>query len=391
MLLIGSYLVYGLIISLMMYNASRVLNRRFIPKNTWDFITDRNYIVPIVLFALFASIRWRVGVDCNAYINAFYTYDEQWLMGKGELGYLFLIRFFRFFHASHVPFFFVLALLQISFVYFTFKKEPYVLLFFSLFLFMTGEYWSWMNGVRQIIACSVFIYATYLIANRKWLFAVMTILFASLFHRSAIILFPLAIIFSGTKIYIANRYLQLILVTVSLLFMGSSVTSDISVIIENVMNFIGYGDTQEHMTETIIEKNFGLRSILMLASNLIVIWYSPKLFGYYKSKHFNIMYNLYFIGVCLSLVFYGNHGIERFLMYFRCFTPIILSYCAYYFFKHRSEMSKLIGFVAIILFLFVRTSYEFYEATTRPSEECILYKTVIFNKVPKGTYDLELW
>ena len=157
------------------------------------------------------------------------------------------------------------------------------------------------------------------------------------------------------------------------------------------MNMIGYGDSQEHMTETIIEKNFGFRSIMLLASNMIVIWNSPKLAMYYKSNHFNIMYNLYFFGVCLSLVFYGNHGIERFLMYFRCFTPVILSYCAYYFYKHKSDMSKLLAFVAIISLLTMRTLYEFYDAGNRPAEECTLYKTIFFHNVPKGTYNLELW
>lgn len=391
MLLTTSLIVYGLLIFIMMYNANRVLKRHFVPTKFITFISDWNYLFPIFAFALLAGIRWRVGVDCNAYMNSFYTFDEQWLMGKGELGYLFLMKSFRFFHTSHVPFFFLLAALQIGFVYYSFKQTPYVLLFFPLFLFISGEYWSWMNGVRQVIACCIFVYVTYQMSIKRWWVSIIMILIATMFHRSAFVLLPLALIFSVPKIYISNRYIQLGIVGLSFLFMGSALTSHFSGIVENVMNVIGYGDTQEHMTETIIEKNFGFRSILLLASNLIVIWNSPKLAMYYKSNHFNIMYNLYFFGVCLSLVFYGNHGIERFLMYFRCFTPVILSYCAYYFYKHKSDMSKLLAFVAIISLLTIRTLYEFYDAGNRPAEECTLYKTIFFHNVPKGTYNLELW
>ena len=391
MTFVFSLIVYGLLIFIMMYNANRVLVRRFIPNNFSSFLLDRNYLIPILFFCLVSCIRWRVGVDCNSYMAQFYDYDEQWLIGKGESGYLFLIRFFRFFHASHVPFFFVLAYLQIVFIYYTFKNVQYVLLFFPLFLVLTGEFWVWMNGVRQVISCCIFVYVTYQVSLKKWWLSIIMILIATLFHKSAFVLLPLSLIFCIPRIYISNKYFQIFLVGLSFMFMGTSITSHLSEVIENVMNMIGYGDSQEHMTETIIEKNFGFRSILLLASNMIVIWNSPKLAMYYKSNHFNIMYNLYFFGVCLSLVFYGNHGIERFLMYFRCFTPVILSYCAYYFYKHKSDMSKLLAFVAIISLLTIRTLYEFYDAGNRPAEECTLYKTIFFHNVPKGTYNLELW
>lgn len=374
-----------------MYNANCVLKRNYIPNKISSFITYSNYIIPILLFCLITSIRWRVGVDCNAYMSQYYIFNERWLVNKGELGYLSLIRFFRLIHASHVPLFFVLSFLQIFFIYYSFRNRPYVLLFFPLFLFLTGEFWVWMNGVRQVIAFCVFVYVTYLVSTKRLWIALVMILVASLFHRSAFILLPLILIFSIPRIYIANRYIQIVLVLISCSLIGSSVSSHFSNIIDNVMNLIGYGATQAHMTETIIEKSFGFRSILLLISNLFLIWESQRLATYYNSRHFNIMYNLYFFGFCLSLVFYGNHGIERFLMYCTCFAPVIFSYFAYYLYKHRSEMAKLLTLVAIITFLSMRTIYEFYEASRRPAEETTLYKTILFNEVPTGTYYLELW
>lgn len=386
MLILQSLLVYGFMIWVMTYNAKRVLKRRFIPQNFKQFITDKNILIPILIFSLVASIRWGVGVDCNSYMVGFYGYGLGTQAEKGEWAFVYLQSFFQRLHLSHVPFFFSLALLQIGFLYYGLKEKPWALLFFPLMLVLCGEYWMWMNGVRQMIVCCMFVYITLLMVKKKWWYAIAWICLASFMHRSALVLLPLSLLCLYPKILIPNRWIQLGIVVVCFGAMGSSVSDSIGSLIENVLFIIGYEDgNQIHLIDTIMEKTFGFRSFLLLFANCITIYFSTKMCEFYNSKHFNVMYNFYFIGLCAALVFYGNHGIERFLMYFTFFTPIILSCCAYYLYKHQSKGFNVFCLCCLVGMLLMRTMYEFY-VSSGEKKEYVLYKTILTNDIPSGTY-----
>lgn len=374
----------------MAYNADRVLKRRFIPHNFKQFIMDRNILVPIFVFCFFAAIRWGVGVDCNNYMANFYGWGiDDSSAEKGEWLFVNLRKFFQTFHLSHVPYFFTLVLLQISFVYYGLKDKPWMLLFFPLMLFLCGDYWRWMNGIRQSIVCCMFIYITLQMVNRKWVYAIVWIFLGSLIHKSALILLPLSLLCLYPKILIPNKWIQLGIVVVCYLAMGLSVTKSLSGMVENVLELIGYEDgSQIHMIDTIMEKTFGFRSLLLLGANCVTIYFSTKMRDFYKSTHFNVMYNFYFIGVCAALVFYGNHGIERFLMYFTCFTPIMMSCCAFYLYKHLRKGFYMCCLCCLIGMLAMRTMYEFY-VSSRENVEYTLYKTILTNEIPSGSYFMQ--
>lgn len=385
MLTLQSILVYGFMIWVMTYNANRILKRRFIPQSFIQFITDKNYVIPIIIFCFFASIRWGVGVDCNSYMEDFYDWGiDRREEGKGEWIFLYTREFFRGLHLSHVPFFFVLALMQIGFIYYGLRDKPWILFFFPLMLFLCGEYWMWMNGVRQSIVCCMFVYIINLQVNRKWILSIAWIIIACLMHRSALVLLPLSLFCLYPKILIPNRWIQISIVVACYVAMGLSVTDSLAELIEMTLALVGYEEgSQEHMIETIMDKKFGFRSFLLLFANCITIFFSTKMRDFYKSSHFNVMYNLYFIGVCAALVFYGNHGIERILMYLTCFTPIMLSCCAYYLYKHRRGGLK--GFILISLIgtLLMRTLYDLYSARGNKDER-IFYKTILTHKIPSS-------
>ena len=389
LLILQSIVVYGFMIWVMTYNANLVLKRGVIPQNFKQFITDKNLIVSILIFSFIASIRWGVGVDCNNYMANFYGMGiDDSSADKGEWGFVYLREFFRSLNLSHVPFFFSLALLQIGFLYYGLKNKPWMLLFFPLMLVLCGEYWMWMNGVRQSIVCCMFVYITFLVVEKKWLYAIVWIFLESLMHRSALVLLPLSLLCLYPKVLIPNRWIQLGIVVACYLAMGLSVTKSLAGLVDNALSLVGYEEgRQSHMIESIIEKTFGIRSFMLLFVNCIAIYFSTKMRDFYKSTHFNVMYNFYFIGVCAALVFRGNLGIERFLMYFTCFTPIILSCCAYYLYKQRSKRLNILCLCCLIGALSVRTMYEFYVATGE-KVEYTLYKTIFTNKIPSGTYFL---
>ena len=97
-----------------------------------------------------------------------------------------------------VIYFLVLALIQMVCMAAVFRKfsSSY---WFSIFVFIAStDYMSWMfNGVRQFLAVTVIFAATALIVNKKFIPAVLVILFASTFHQSALLMLPVIFIIQG--------------------------------------------------------------------------------------------------------------------------------------------------------------------------------------------------
>ncbi len=379
MLLFQSIIVYGLMIWVMTYNAKRVFVRNFVPKTFGQFITDKNILVPLIVFSILAAIRWDVGVDCRSYIYDFYEGPNDRLLSKGEILFYGIQDLFKYINLSHVPFFFTIAFIQIAFIYYGIRKEPKALLFFPLMFVLYGTYWFYMNGVRQSLACSIFIFATLLLAEKKYIWAALWILIATLFHRSAYILLLVGVAVYITRNYFISRNIQLIIVAICYVMMGMSIGEGLGELATEMLGFAGYEEgTQEHLLETVFEINFGFRAYLMLFANIIVIFFSNKIRKFYNSTHFNMMYNIYFVGLCMWLMFYGNHGIERINMYLTCFIPVILAYAGYFFYNNKKNSVYKISLYIILVLLSLRTVYHMYDSS-KEAIDFTNYKTILFN------------
>ena len=377
--IVQSILIYGIMLCIMTYNAKRVLARNFTPKTFSQFITDKNIFVPLIVFSILAAIRWDVGVDCRSYIYGFYNVVSDRALSKGEILFYGIQDFFKFINLSHVPFFFTIAFIQIAFIYYGIRKVPNALLLFPLMFVLYGTYWSYMNGVRQSVACSIFIFTTLLLSEKKYIWAATWILIATLFHRSAYILLILGAIVYLTRKYFINRNIQLIIIAICYAMMGMSIGQGLGDIATEMLGFAGYEEgTQEHLLDTVFEMNFGLRAYMMLLPNIIVVFFSNKIRNFYNSAHFNMMYNIYFVGLCAWLLFYGNHGIERISMYLTCFIPVILAYAGYFFYNNKRNSVYKISLYIILVLLSLRTVYDMYDSS-KEAIDFTNYKTIIFN------------
>lgn len=95
-------------------------------------------------------------------------------------------------------YFIIIALVQGTGLFYLFRKysSDYIL---SLFLFVAStDIFSWMfNGIRQFVAVTIILFGTELYLNKKYVPAVALILFASLFHQSALLFIPMLFIAQG--------------------------------------------------------------------------------------------------------------------------------------------------------------------------------------------------
>lgn len=166
---------------------------------------------PLFAFIVFAPIIWMAAN--RGWFADSYNYAQSFLSAPSSFGdipaylatiskdkgyYLFVVVIKQIIGDRYVVYFLVIALLQGIIVLKLFRRYSvnYAL---SVFLFLAStEYVSWMfNGIRQYTAAVIIFAATPLMQKRQNLKLLLIILFASTFHRSALIMIPIVIICQG--------------------------------------------------------------------------------------------------------------------------------------------------------------------------------------------------
>lgn len=346
-------------------------------------LTKSYFLVPILVYCIFAAIRYKVGVDCENYKTIFYDlgqYGYSYIAPNIEPGFKFIANLVYDTTGSHYLFLFILAFLQIVFLYYAQINTTYSLKYFGIALMLTGTYAGLMNGIRQYIAACVLVAIISMILNKKnWVWFIAATLLATLMHKSALLIILIGILsYVLLKKGILNIYLQFGIIAICYLLMDKI---DIP-----FLDFISsYGEQAGYDSETIdgytslaaTTKNFGFSSWLILLSQLVTIRYSQSMQTLNNNKaSFNIIYNLFFIGVCISLLFYNNFTIERLNYYFIIFYPITLSIALFVMSNSTKKIDKHM-FYTTILILSTNFMYNLYKASTT-AHESLLYKFDLF-------------
>lgn len=309
-------------------------------------------VFPILIFSVFSGIRWQVGVDHLNYLEGYKTLQTggTFLNRDIEFGFYFISNFFVQINAHFVLYFAFWAFLQLFFVYYAFKDERYLLPYLGLLIIFSGEYLSWMNGIRQMLAATMFVYSIQFIKDRKLFKYIITIFIASLFHKSAIAL--IVFYFIPQKDFCKYRLLNLTLLTICFVVGLTPQFSDMMGVIGKMLAFAGYDNYSENIQlfyAESIEMNLGPRRIILLLMNIISIWQAPKLNNYFKSTNYVIYFNLSFLGILLFNLFANTgHIFLRPVSYFAIFQIIVNSYLLVYLRKKSSEKLSL-NYIAMLI------------------------------------------
>lgn len=183
-----------------MHRREKVLGREE-RRATWQYAM----IVMLPLVAM-AVTRSNYFGDTPAYIND-YRSIPSFMSGKldyirshtKDTGFYAMGALVSVFAGAHFRYFFLLiALVQGYALMKTYRKysEDYWL---AIFIFVaTTDYLSWMyNGIRQFFAVAITFLAAEPIFRKKYVKAGIIILFASLFHQSALMMIPIMFIVQG--------------------------------------------------------------------------------------------------------------------------------------------------------------------------------------------------
>lgn len=328
----------------------------------------------IIAFATVAGLRYNVGVDHLSYLQFYEDMTTQgWITRETfEPGFLFIMKVFTELDLHFFFFFAFLATIQITFIYYSFRNNKYILPYIGLFIMLGPYFLDWMNGIRQCIAMCIFVLSIEFIQTRKFFLYILTIFGASLIHKSAYILLPFYFIF--LKSFSPSKTKTHLLILILCIILGNTPTWISSITsLDDFFIFLGYENyvnNFETVLDNLQEFAWGPRRISVLLINFIIIYLYPQIHQFYdRNKNVPIYFCLFFIGSCLYNLL-ANTSLEflRPVSYFTIFTLPMSAYTAHYL---KIKKRK----IFYLLFIILVCSYTYFSIfSTNDPDNTIWYK-----------------
>lgn len=122
-----------------------------------------------------------------------------------EIGFAWLMDTCKSYHLHFAYFFGILAFIQIFCYYTSFKRQSFLLPYLGLMLFVSNEWFFWVNGIRQATAMCIWLLSLECFNRRKYVWMVVFMALAITFHKSAVILVVLYPLLFLRKDYFSNN------------------------------------------------------------------------------------------------------------------------------------------------------------------------------------------
>ena len=177
-----SSLIYFLLYIVVVIGALSEPLQPYKPNRVWQYVT-------IIFFVLLSGLRYHLG-DTETYRL---YYDGILDINDFEKGYAFINVLFNTLHFNFMLFLFVIT----GITGFLIKKSFENRWFFFAMLMILGKLATLyaFSGLRQWIALCICFYAIYLLQKGKWKYFLLVVFIAMQFHRSAMVLFPMALFY----------------------------------------------------------------------------------------------------------------------------------------------------------------------------------------------------
>ena len=333
---------------------------RHLTMGSWEIVTS------FVIFCFIAGARYKVGVDHLSYLAEYQNYVR---FGSGirdtmEPGFVFITKFFSGLGLHFFFYFAFWAFLQIFFVYKSCEDEKYLLPYIALCIMLGPYFLSWMNGIRQCVVACFFVYSVRFIDRKQLLPFVLGILLASTIHRSALMLLPFFLL-AYRPVALKNRAFDYGLLVACVLLGASPSWLGLTGQAADVLEMLGYDEYADRYDD-MVEMEFtriawGPSRISIFLTDVLIILFYPKMREYYEpSRKLDILFFLFFFGVCLYNLFANtSHIFLRPIEYFTLFRLPLTAYTLFYLKKaHKTKI-----FIAMCLLLFTYIYFIVYKST----------------------------
>lgn len=296
-------------------------------------------LVALLVPSIVAGIRYGIGTDYYSYLSIFENIKSGNEV-RTEIGFNFLNLLVANMGGNIHVLFFLISFLTFLFIYLSLHKyRKSISVGLGMFIFMLLFYHDSFNGVRQVLAVSILLYSfNFIIEKRFWKFLI-TVLLASSFHLSSLVVLPFYYIYNrlGER---SNTYrLGIYIVVVLLVFNYDSLL--------NV--FISLSPDLTYYSKYLSNGgfSFGLGQIVLNAPYII-----PGLIFYNKFKN-NSRFKFFFFFMIIGIIikFVGYLGVEHLSRIADTFFIAVVMVVPFYF--RNLKNSLLEWFCASMIILFI--------------------------------------
>lgn len=355
-----TYFVYCTLLLVLIFLANLRNNKNH---DSQLYIVNNNfkieYFFSIAFISIIVGFRFEVGNDWFGYVNDF-NYAKLYSSLKFtdqyyEFGYFYLQKFFHQLGLSYQWMFFTIAFIS---WYFLYNSLPNKLIPLFIFFVFANEYFFWsMNGIRQFVSLSIFVFSIKYILSREKYYYLLCISIACLFHYSSFLLFIFYLI---PLKYNRNLFLSLFIIS---FFVGT--TDIITQLSDGILTFLdaiipGVGIylryfTLESLSTFDSEINYGLGYAFIVIVNFLIILSSKKVIKKYSSS--KIYFLIFTIGAIIFNLSSNIFIIGRFNTYLLFIKTIVLAYTVLYFWNFKKYKFFVIIGIFFFLFFFLISIY----------------------------------
>ena len=364
--MLQSIVVYGFSILIMFvlghyrFRTTKVLDtkRHFL---NWQVVTA------VIFFAFLAGVRYDVGTD---FLNYLSIYRETGVFGgyvgmARERGHIWLVETLAGWGAHHAWMFAFYALLQIAFLYGSFKDEEYVLGAFAFVMFCSGYYFTLMNELRQAMTVSVFVYSIRLMNSKRYFSLGSLVLLSSLFHRSAFLMIPLLFLVSRDLKMNLKRMYQVIIVMAFMLVGDDTIlnlaTQGTKIVVQLIGEDSFYGNQSVRLSLWQRDHAKSVRYFGQFAIITMIIAFSERTKSYFDFVEFKKYYYFFFFGAVSFFLTYNNTLTQRPFRYLTVFIVILAAYTLYFLLRERRKWAIVfIGLHVVVFYSYVAADHHSY-------------------------------
>lgn len=281
-----------------------------------------SFLLIVLLQILISALRSQsVGTDTSVYTRMIIpetcvkSIKAIWFEEKDPFFYIF-IKFIRYLGNSYTIYFSALAFIFWSLTAVTIKKYG-VNIFLAFLVFIAFRFSDFpMNAMRQGIAVSFAFFSFKYIVEKNLKYFIITILFASLFHKTALVFLPAYFL----QYFNINKYWRY------LPFIGIFFLIAKNFLYNNVFSLIFKVDPNYELYASVKEAHGILNYLLYLVSFMLCYIFAGKV----KNRRIVvILLNLTFVGVLLQTICLSNPAFNRISSYFSQFFTLLIPYICF--------------------------------------------------------------
>ena len=277
-------------------------------------------IISILIFTFTLGLRDNVGGDFEGYVYYFLNVDNQTSYSDVpyEIGFFWLVKALRLVDLNVTFLFLATCAFQIIFIVSWLKKHRFVAPWFFLMYFLSLHAFEGLNIVRQEMSFTVLLASIPALISRRLSQYMLLVSFATLFHTSAAIFFPLYfVLHKETPLPAWSQLGLLLLVTAS----AGPLATELFNFLPELALFFQVSRFESVQEDLFFSEDgglsFGFAFFFTLITDAILILTSSRLIRKYSHVGFSSYYNLFLIGALLNpVVLETNYIVFARLNYF---------------------------------------------------------------------------